>query len=398
MAQKKRAKKKDVTVDEAVGLQQAGNIEDIRSALNQEYKAEIAPEVTPRQTEIQPSGILSLDLAVGNGGFVTGRVMDIFGWEGTGKTLTCMAIGGYIQRCKKYDTKGNLVNKIVALIDAEGTFDMEFGRSAGLDTDNLLWVKSEPGKILSGEDFFDIMVKLVGLGVDYIIADSCPAFAPAQVIINQMGQGQKATLSQLMSEGLQKLTPIVNANGKTLVHFINQMRGKPMDIFKSEQETGGNALKFYSSYRFKVRKTVPIEKKVLGSDNKLREKVVGVTSCIEIIKNKTCPKPPPIPGSTYHFEFDVYFESFRDETGTDYHRGVDVVKDYCETGIRTGVIVQSGSWFNFGDIKGQGKLDLYHKVRQDPQIMTQIRDQVLAKVGGDANSSDESTIQEDGEE
>ena len=106
------------------------------------------------------------------------------------------------------------------------------------------------------------MTLLIGQGVDYIIVDSCPALTPSTVIINETGQGQKATRAQLMTMGLEKITPLVNANGQANIHFINQMRGLPMNMYKSEQETGGNALKFFSSYRFQVVKTEDINKKV----------------------------------------------------------------------------------------------------------------------------------------
>jgi recombination protein RecA len=398
MAKKKtKQKKEQKTVDNQIKLSQSGDIEAIRAKLNTQYKANIAPEIKDQPVTIIPSGILSLDLAIGNCGFIAGRIMDIYGWEATGKTLLCLCIAGYIQRCMKIDSEGKQVNRVVALLDAEGTFNNQLGISVGLDTENLILVQSEPDKILSGEDYFDIMVTLIGMGVDYIIVDSCPALTPSTILINAMGQGQKATKAQLMAEGIEKITPLVNACGQTLIHFVNQIRGKPMDMYKSEQETGGNALKFYSSYRFQVVKSEDINKKVLGADGSYREKKVGVTSCVRIVKSKVAPIPPYIPSTTYHFEYDVYFESFKDETGTDYHRGIDVIKDYCETGIRTGVIVQAGAWFKYGDIKGQGRDDLYQKVRENPAVMANIRDEVFAKMGSLPTSSMESTLN-DGEE
>jgi recombination protein RecA len=383
MAFDKKKKKKE----EDIHISQSGDVQAIRNKINEQFKSVVAQEVKDKPVVIIPTGILSMDLAVGNGGLVAGRVMDIYGWEGTGKTLLCMTIGGYVQRCPKIDSSGKSVKRVVAFLDAEGTFSRAFALSAGMDADNLILIQSTPNKILTGEDFFDAMVTLIGQGVDYLIVDSCPALTPSQVVTNDTGQGQKATRAQLMASGLEKITPIVNANGQTLVHFVNQMRGKPMTMSwdRPEQETGGNALKFFSTYRFEVVRAEDINKKVLGADGIFREKKVGVTSYCKIIKNKTAPIPPTISAekcSSYHFDFDVYFESFKEETGLEFHRGVDVVKDFIETGIRTGVIKQSSSWFSFGSIKTNGKIDLIQEIKKNPKIMAEIRGEVFDKMKG----------------
>ena len=226
------------------------------------------------------------------------------------------------------------------------------------------------------------MVTLLGQGVDYIIVDSCPALVPAQVLTSDTGQGQKATSAQLMATGMMKITPLVSSTGQSIVHFINQVRNKPMTMTweRPEQETGGNALKFYSSYRFEVVKSTDIEKQVLGQDGVFRKKKVGVNSCIRLIKNKTSPIPPYLPSATYHFDFDVYFEDFKDEQGFEYYRGVDVVKDYIDTAIRCGVIEQTTSWFKYGDIKALGKEKLILELRNNPDVMGKIRDDVFSKM------------------
>ena len=376
---KKDPKKKD----EDIRISQSGDVQEIRKIINDHCKSNVAVEVKDKPVTVMPTGILSMDLAIGNSGLIAGRILDIYGWEGTGKTLLCLAIAANIQRSTKVDANGKLVRRIAAMLDAEGTFTKEFAASAGIDTDNLILVQSTPEKILSGENYFDIMVLLIGRGVDYMIVDSCPALTPTSVITNDMGYGQKAQLSQLMAMGLGKISPLVNANGQTLVHFINQKRGRPMAGMyeKSEQETGGNALKFFSTYRFEVVKATPILKKVLGVDGQFREKIVGVTSCVRIIKNKTCPIPPYIPSTTYHFEFDLYFEPFKDDTGMEFHRGLDVVKDYVSTGLRTGVIKQASSWFSFGSVKGNGMTELVQRIKEKPEVMSEIRDEVFQKVG-----------------
>lgn len=377
-AQKKSTKRaKDQTSD--LRIMQSGDIGAIRESLNQKFKATISTEVKDKPVIILPTGILSMDLAVANGGLLGGRIMDIYGWEGTGKTLMCMTIGGYIQRCTKLDASNNVVPKLVAFLDAEGTFSASFARSAGMDTDNLILVQSTPDKILSGEEYFDIIVMLLYQGVDYIIVDSTPALVPSQVLAKETGQGQKATNASLMSTGLQKINPLVNSTGQSVVHFINQKRSRPMAMSwqKDEIETGGNALKFYSSYRFEVTKSEDIIKKVLGADGSYRDKKVGINSKICITKNKTSPIPPSMPDGRHHFDFDVYTEDFIDEAGREYHRGVDVVKDYVETAWRCGVVKQKSSWYSFGKFNENGKDALIMKIRENPEVMNDIRAEVF---------------------
>lgn len=384
MATKKITVKKSAKdIRKELSTSKSETVLNIRKKLNEEFKSEIAPEVKQGPAVIIPSGILSMDLAVCNGGLLGGRILDIHGWEGTGKTLTCMTIGGYIQRCTKVDQNGDIVKRVVAFCDAEGTFAALFAQSAGVNIDELLLIHSTPDRILSGEDYFDIIVLLLQMGVDYIIVDSCPALVSSQVLVNETGQGQKASEAQLMSTGLKKITPLVSSTGKSLVHFINQKRFKPMaqKWERKELETGGNALKFYSSYRFEVLKTEDIEANVLGADNVFRKKKVGVRSCVRIVKNKTSPIPPYLSSDkNYHFEYDVYFEDFIDDKGLEYNRGVDVIKDYVDTAHRCGVISQSSSWYTYNDIKTNGKTEMIKTIRENPSIMTQIRDDVFSKM------------------
>jgi hypothetical protein len=252
-----------------------------------------------------------------------------------------------------------------------------------MDTENLILIQSTPDKILTGEDFFNMMNVCLQMGVDYIILDSCPALVPAQVFVNDVGQGQKATTAQLMAEGVKKASSLAAATGQSLVHFINQKRGKPMSAKweKSESETGGNALKFYSSYRFEVVSHEDIYKAVEGLDGQFRKKRVGVNSRVKIVKSKVAPVPPELPSKNYHFDFDVYFENFRDDEGIEYIRGVDVVKDFVDTGIRTGVIVQKSSWFSFGSLNENGTINLIKKIKENPAVLADIRTEVFNAMG-----------------
>jgi recombination protein RecA len=366
-------------------------INELRAELNIKFK-DVASPAADKPISVMSTGILSMDLAIDNGGYLTGRVSDINGWEGTGKTMLCMAIGGAVQRQTKTikiknkdgDLKDKVVKRIVAFVDAEGTFSKSFAESVGLSTDSevFILIQSTPDEILYGEKYFDIMKDLIAGGVDYIIVDSCPALTPKQVIVNEIGQGQKAPLSQLMASGLSAVTPLINAFGQTHLQFINQRRGKPMasQYEASEQETGGNALKFYSSYRFQVINHEDIVKNVLCADGSYSSMVVGVTSRVKITKNKTSSIPACMPGKSYHFEYDVYFESFEADDGVVYSRGVDIIKDFVETGVRTGVIQQNSSWFKFGELNCNGKAELTLELRNKPEILGQIREAVYAKM------------------
>lgn len=367
-----------------VSLFKTGDASLVREQLNKEIGgAQVAQKPVEKPVIVTPSGILSMDLAVGNGGLIGGRIMDIHGWEGTGKTLLCMTIGGYIQRCTKVDSEGKVVPKLVAFLDAEGTFSKKFAESAGMDTENLILIQSTPEKILTGEEYFDMMNLCLRMGVDYIILDSCPALVPSQVFVNNVGQGQKAPDAQLMSMGVKKASSLASATGQSLVHFVNQKRGRPMASKweKSETETGGNALKFYSSYRFEVVSHEEIYKNVEGMDGQFRKKRVGVNSRVRVIKNKTATIPPELPSKNYHFDFDVYFDSFRDDEGIEYMRGVDVVKDFVDTGIRTGVIVQKSSWYSFGNLNENGTANLIKKIKEQPQVLSEIRAEVFHAMG-----------------
>jgi recombination protein RecA len=365
-------------------------VQTLRDNINTHFGANIAVEVSEREVMITPTGILSMDLALGNGGVLGGRIIDTWGWEATGKTLLTLTIGGYIQRCMKplkengkvvKDKDGNIkmVPKIVAFLDAEGTFSPKFAQSAGVITDKLILVRSTPDRILSGEDYFETAIRLVQADVDYIIIDSCPALTPRQVIVNQFGFAQKASTAQLMSEGLKMITPILNSSSNSIVHFINQIRGRPMaQTWQSPTTpTGGEALKFYSSYRLEVVHSEDITKKVLTTDGSYQPLKVGVNVGIKIHKNKTASEPQTLPSKNYHFDLDIYFMEFQGDDGLVYNRGVDLVKDSIVTGVRLGVIKQKSSWFSFGEINENGMTALVGAIKSNPTIMGQIREAVF---------------------
>lgn len=372
MATKKNKPKKKK--EERVRLEAEADPHKIAAELNNMLKGKVATAVENRSSEIHTysSGILSLDRAVGNNGFLAGRVINAYGREGSGKTLNVLSIGAYIQRC----------GGLFAFVDAEGTWNDNFAAQAGVDVDKVILVEHPKDRPpLSGEEFFAAIEHLVQRQVHFIGVDSCPALVPSLTFNTQVGEGQKAQNAQLMSSGLQKLTPIVSSYGRSCVWFINQIRlniaiGGGPSMGPKEKSTGGTALRFYASYMFECRKIEDIIMKVVTADG-LQDTRVGARMGIQIVKNKTSGIPMPMPGKIYHLEYDIMFTPFTDENGIQYASGVDVIKDYVEVGIATGIIQQAGAWYNVSELKCQGKVELIKQLRVRPDVMQHIRDAVL---------------------
>jgi recombination protein RecA len=260
-------------------------------------------------------------------------------------------------------------------LDAEGTLSLPMARAVGVDTDRLLVIRSTPDKILTGETYFEVIKMLIQQGIELIIVDSAPALVPSNKMEATIGVGQKATHANLMSEGLQQITPLLNGHKRTIVWFINQIRMKPMVQFGAPQgSTGGEALKFYASYSMEVYKEDDIVKKVPSVTGTYEERQIGVTVKLRLRKNKTATIPlDPI-------TFDIYFEDVVDKDGVVYKTGVDTSKDMLDVAISTGIIKQSSSWFYYGDLKGNGKDQLMDQIKAaGPEMMEKLRKEVLGQ-------------------
>ena len=324
---------------------------------------------------LYPTGILSLDKYLGIGGTLGGRVINIYGWEGTGKTLTTLTIAAFIQRQKFTPCASNPVGEgRVAFLDAEGSFSPSMAKSVGVDTSKLILIQSTPEMILTGEHYFDMMKILVQNGIEMIIVDSLPALVPSSRMNATIGHGQKATSAVLIAEGLQQLTPLLNGFKRSTIWMINQIRMRPMVMFgPTEGHTGGEALKFYESYAIEVKKRGDIVKQVPGMSGQFEDKRIGVTVEAKLHKNKTASIPcDPV-------QYDIYFETTTDKDGLMYYTGVDVYKDTVQVAIQTGVIQKSSSWYSYGDIKGNGVDNLITILRgMDKLVLDEIRQKVLS--------------------
>jgi recombination protein RecA len=288
--------------------------------------------------QVISTGSLSLDVALGVGGVPRGRVIEIFGPEGSGKTTLAQSIVAHAQR-----TGG-----IAAFIDAEHAFDVVYSRKLGVDVDNLL--VSQPD---TGEQALDIVEVLVrSAAVDVIVIDSVAALTPRAEIEGEMGDSHVGLQARLMSQALRKLAGIVSKTN-TCVIFINQIRMKIGVMFGNpETTTGGNALKFYSSVRLDIRRIANLKE---------GEEIIGNRTKVKVVKNKVAP-----PFRTA--EFDIV-----------YGEGISFLGDLVDLGVQIGAIDKSGTWLTFGEEKlGQGRERAKQYLRENPTLVRTIEEKIRA--------------------
>ena len=294
------------------------------------------------------SGSLSLDLALGIGGYPRGRIIEIYGPESSGKTTLCLHAVANIQR-----TGG-----VAAFIDAEHAMDVNYAKKLGIKTDELLL--SQPDY---GEQALEIADMLVRSGaVDIIVIDSVAALVPKAEIEGDMGDNHVGLHARLMSQALRKLTGAV-ARSNCLVIFINQIRMKIGVMFGSpETTTGGNALKFYSSVRLDIRRIGSI--KEAASVDKKEPSVMGNRTRVKVVKNKMAPPFREV-------EFDIL-----------YGQGISRSGDILDLASDLGIVEKSGAWFSYaGERIGQGRDNARTFLEAHPEKLDKIEQQVLAKHG-----------------
>ena len=283
-----------------------------------------------------PSGSITLDVALGVGGYPKGRVIEIFGPESSGKTT--LAIHAIAEAQKQ--------GGIAAFIDAEQAFDSYYAQKLGVDVENLLI--SQPD---NGEQALEIADSLIrSSAIDIIVIDSVAALTPKAEIEGEMGDSKMGLQARLMSQALRKLTASISKT-KTVCIFINQLRDKIGVVYGNpETTTGGNALKFYSSVRIDIRRTSVI---------KDGEEQLGTRARVKVVKNKVA---PPFKKA----EFDIMFGE-----------GISKLGEIIDLAVDYGIIKKSGSWFSYGETKiGQGR----DAVKDFLTTNTAICDEVEAKV------------------
>jgi recombination protein RecA len=295
-----------------------------------------------------PTGSLSLDLALGIGGYPRGRIIEIYGPESSGKTTLCLHAVASVQRA----------GGVAAFIDAEHAMDVTYAKKLGIKTDELLL--SQPDY---GEQALEIADMLVRSGaVDVIVIDSVAALVPKAEIEGDMGDNHVGLQARLMSQALRKLTGAV-ARSNCLVIFINQIRMKIGVMFGSpETTTGGNALKFYSSVRLDIRRIGSI--KEAASVDKKEPAVMGNRTRVKVVKNKMAPPFREV-------EFDIL-----------YGQGISRSGDVLDLASDLGIVEKSGAWFSYaGERIGQGRDNARTFLEAHPEKLEKIEQQVLAKHG-----------------
>ena len=282
------------------------------------------------------SGSISLDIALGIGGYPKGRVIEIYGPESSGKTT--LAIHAIAEAQKN--------GGIAAIIDAEHAFDRTYAKNLGVNVDTLLI--SQPD---NGEQALEIADSLIRSGaIDIIVIDSVAALTPKAEIEGEMGDSKMGLQARLMSQALRKLTGNISKTNTCCI-FINQLREKIGVMFGNpETTTGGNALKFYASVRLDVRRTTQLKDGEDATGNRTRVKVV---------KNKMA---PPFKKA----EFDIL-----------YGEGISKIGEILDLGVEFDIIKKSGSWFSYADSKiGQGRDAVKQMLLDNPELA----DEIEAKV------------------
>ncbi len=291
------------------------------------------------KVETVPTGSLSLDIALGQGGLPKGRIIEIYGPESSGKTTVALHAVAEVQKA----------GGIAGFIDAEHALDPVYAANIGVDIDNLYI--SQPD---NGEQALEITETMVRSGaVDIVIVDSVAALVPKAEIDGDMGDSHVGLQARLMSQALRKLTAVISKSN-CIVIFINQLREKVGVMFGNpETTTGGRALKFYSSVRLDVRRIESL---------KQQGEIIGNRTRIKVVKNKIA---PPFREA----EFDIMFGE-----------GISREGDILDIATSQDIINKSGAWYAYlGEKIGQGRENAKAFLKQNPDVCAEIEAQVRAR-------------------
>jgi recombination protein RecA len=297
----------------------------------------LGEETTVEGVHAIPTGSLTLDIATGIGGLPRGRVVEIYGPESSGKTT--LALNAVAQ--------AQAAGGTAAFIDAEHALDISYAKRIGVKVDDLL--VSQPD---TGEQALEVAEYLVRSGaVDVIVVDSVAALVPKAEIEGDMGDSLPGLHARLMSQALRKLTSSISKSNTTVI-FINQIRMKIGVMFGNpETTTGGNALKFYSSMRFDIRRIESLKE---------NQEVIGSRVRVKVVKNKLA---PPFKQA----EFDIYFS-----------QGISREGEIIDLGVERGIIEKSGAWYSYGGSRiGQGRENVKEYLKNNASIAGEIEEKII---------------------
>ena len=329
--------KKD-TSNEELQLAQEGKLKALQAAMAKIEKdfgkgsIKKLGDQNVEDVEVIPTGSISLDIALGVGGYPKGRIIEIYGPESSGKTT--LAIHAIAEAQKQ--------GGIAAFIDAEHAFDRFYAAKLGVDVSNL-WI-AQPD---NGEQALQIADQLISsAAVDIVVIDSVAALTPKAEIEGDMGDNKVGLQARLMSQALRKLTATISKTNTTCI-FINQLREKIGIMFGNpETTTGGNALKFYASVRLDIRKGSPI---------KDGDTVIGNEVRVKVVKNKVA---PPFRKA----EFEITFGE-----------GISKVGEILDLGVKYDIIQKSGSWFSYNGAKlAQGRDATKALLKDNPELCEEL--------------------------
>jgi recombination protein RecA len=315
-------------------------LSQIEKAYGKESIMRMGERAAKIKIDVIPTGILSLDLALGVGGFPRGRIIEIYGPESSGKTTLALEVVAQAQK----------MGGTAAYIDAEHAMDPAYSRQLGVDVDNLLIPQPD-----SGEEALEITEKLTrSSAVDVIVIDSVAALVPKAEIDGEMGDSHVGLQARLMSQALRKLTAAV-AQSRTCLIFINQLRNKigVPSYMNPETTTGGLALKFYATLRLEIRKIETI---------KDGDMVIGARTKVKVVKNKVAP-PYRIA------EFDMI-----------HGHGVSKEGGLLDLGVEAQIVEKSGSWFLYeGERLGQGRENAKSTLKENKELAQKLEKALKAK-------------------
>ena len=300
---------------------------------------------THAKVEVVSTGSLSLDIALGAGGYPKGRIIEIFGPESSGKTTFALHAIAEVQK----------LGGKAAFIDAEHALDPVYAKNLGVDINELLLAQPD-----TGEQALEICEALVrSNAIDIVVIDSVAALVPQAEIDGEMGDSHVGLQARLMSQALRKLGGTINKT-KTIAIFINQLREKVGVMFGNPETTpGGRALKFYSSIRLDVRRSEAI---------KIGDSITGNKTNIKVVKNKIA---PPFKTATV----DIM-----------YGEGVSKEGEIIDLGVDSNILEKSGSWFSYkGEKLGQGKENVKLLLKQNTKLRDEIEKQIRNFYNIDAN-------------